>query len=321
MQQPFVLVIYGPTGVGKSDIAHELAQQGPFEIVNMDMGQFYVPLTIGTAKPAWRSFSTPHHLFDIINEPKNCTVAEYRALVLPLIDDIWRRNKMPIVVGGSGFYLKSLLFPPRAGKLHGSVRDESTEQLWYELYQIDSIRATQIDKNDRYRIVRALDIWYETKQLPSSYQPQFAPPAPFFILFCTRDKEDLYSRINRRVVAMVEQGFVEEVRQLQGGPWQKFIEEKKIIGYPELFAYLASAPTMQRLDLAVRLIQQKSRHYAKRQLTFWKMLKKEVAQAMAQESTQPFDLIMQEINLTGVDHHLYIKQLLWRLIEKFERKL
>src|SRR3990172_4748508 len=108
IDRPFMLIIYGPTGVGKTDMALAIAERMPSEIVNMDVGQFYTPLSIGTAKPAWRSSPVPHHLFDILDTPKNITVVEYRTLLLKKINEIRDRGNLPIVVGGSGFYLYSL---------------------------------------------------------------------------------------------------------------------------------------------------------------------------------------------------------------------
>src|SRR5204862_4915580 len=110
IKQSFIVIIYGPTGVGKTDVALTLAHHFPSEIINMDVGQFYVPLSIGTAKPDWKKESTPHHLFDIIDSQSNYTVTEYRNKVQTTIKDIINRGNLPILVGGSGFYLHTLLF-------------------------------------------------------------------------------------------------------------------------------------------------------------------------------------------------------------------
>jgi tRNA dimethylallyltransferase len=110
---PCVLIITGPTAVGKTDFALEIARYLPAEIVNADMGQLYTPLAIGTAKPDWKTFTIKHHLFDLIDGPENFTVMRYYQQATATILDIARRGKIAIVVGGSGFYVKSLLFPPR----------------------------------------------------------------------------------------------------------------------------------------------------------------------------------------------------------------
>src|SRR5438105_3757180 len=98
-----MLIIFGPTGVGKSDLAERIARNMPAEIINMDMGQFYAPLTIGTAKPDWRNACVPHHLFDIVNTPIDFSVVSYRESLIKCLNDVWGRGKIPIVVGGSGF--------------------------------------------------------------------------------------------------------------------------------------------------------------------------------------------------------------------------
>ena len=151
LKQPFTLIIYGPTAVGKSSFAESLAEKIPSELVNLDIGQFYKPLTIGTAKPDWRSSAIVHHLFDCLSEPINFTVVEYRKKILILLQDIWKRNKIPILVGGSGFYLKSLFFPPQKSptiKQSDAYLFIPDNKLWDHLNVIDSVRAAAIDKND-----------------------------------------------------------------------------------------------------------------------------------------------------------------------------
>ena len=113
MKNSFILVISGPTAVGKSNLAERLAAMFPAELIIGDMGQCYTPFTIGTAKPDWRNSPIPHHLFDILDEPRNITVVEYYHKVQQTLTDIWQRNRLPIIVGGSSFYLASLFFPPK----------------------------------------------------------------------------------------------------------------------------------------------------------------------------------------------------------------
>jgi len=140
MKNHFVVIITGPTGVGKTDLSLELAGQIDGEIVNIDMGQFYTPLIIGTAKPEWKEEKIPHHFFDIIDEPRDFTVSQYKKLLLEKCQEIWNKNKTPILVGGSGFYIQSLFFPP--------VQDdqviETNQSLissddinWQKLFEID----------------------------------------------------------------------------------------------------------------------------------------------------------------------------------------
>ena len=126
-----MLIIYGPTGVGKSDLACTIAEKVPAEIVNADMGQLYTPLSIGTAKPNWQQEPSRHHLFDVMNEPRNCTVIEYRQMLKMVLQDIWSRGKLPIVVGGSGFYVQSIFYPPVAS--HTDSKNWSEHGMIYML--------------------------------------------------------------------------------------------------------------------------------------------------------------------------------------------
>lgn len=278
-----IIILYGPTGVGKSDCALELGNRLNGEIINMDMGALYTPLTIGTAKPDWKKYAIPHHLFDVINTPRNLTVVEYRALLLPLVDDIFARGKTPILVGGSGFYLKSLFFPPS-----GVTTQESSEyaripdkELWNHLRMIDADRANSINPNDLYRIRRALDIWYTTGIAPSQYEPKFEPVAPFALFFLTREREKLYARIDQRVKDMLDTGWKTEVKQLMNSPWEQFIHEKKIIGYDDILNYFGTKQTITDKKILVEKIQTKTRNYAKRQFTFWRSLQKDLQDALS----------------------------------------
>src|SRR5260221_12969282 len=135
---PFMLVLYGPTGVGKTDLALALAEHIPVEIINMDVGQFYTPLSIGTAKPDWKHSTVAHHLFDIIDAPAHCTVTEYRSLVYKKIQEIRERGRLPILVGGSGFYLHVLLFPTQAAipDVDISLLYPQGVNVWQEIFNI-----------------------------------------------------------------------------------------------------------------------------------------------------------------------------------------
>lgn len=280
LKKPFILFIYGPTGVGKSDLASFLANQLPAEIINSDIGSFYTPLTIGTAKPDLKEAIVAHHLFDIINEPRNITVIEYRELFIKTINQIWHSGKLPIVVGGSGFYLKSLFFPPRAYPVINTEERNypAGEDLWQLLDSIDPKRASQLHHNDHYRIKRALDIWYACGVKPSLYTPIYEPIGQFAFICLTRDRAQLYDIIDSRTKQMIDRGWVDEVAQLQHTAWEPFLKEKKIIGYDILLNYLDRQES-QNIDEAIKTIQTATRNYAKRQITFWHMLKRELMSA------------------------------------------
>jgi len=277
------------------------------------MGQMYAPLSIGTAKPNWKSQLIAHHLFDIIAQPRNITVSEYRALVINAVTDIQRRGKIPLLVGGSGFYLKSLLYPPLEGQVQQPQADYvlDSQDLWEQLHAIDPDRAVHIHPNDAYRLKRALTIWHTTGQKPSELQPQFNAPFAFNLVGLTADLPLLYERIYARVQLMIDQGWIEEVRALLGTEWEPFLKEKKIIGYDDIIDYLRN-PLPPSLQQVTEAIAQKTRNYAKRQLTFWRMLSKQVQEDLPKKLQH--DTLMQsnvhEIYLTQFDASLIVQSMM-----------
>lgn len=301
--RPYFLILFGPTGVGKTDVALELAHHLPSEIVNIDVGQFYTPLSIGTAKPDCRAGPVPHHLFDIIDKPVDFTVKAYRERFDKIIKGIWQRDHLPMAVGGSCFYVQALFFPPRAGESldEKCYQEYDNEQLWYKLHEIDPERAKQIHPHDTYRIKRALVIWHATGKKPSAFIPTYEPPADYTLICLTRDREQLYQRIDERTKAMIKEGWIEEVKPLVGTAWEVFLRKKNLIGYPELFDYLEGK---RDLNETIALIQQETRNYAKRQLIFWRRLEKQ----LRAQSLSPYTHI-EKVNLTSIDIGLYIKQL------------
>lgn len=316
MKKPFFLVITGPTGVGKTEIVLQLAERIPCEIINADSGQCYEPLTIGTAKPDWRHEKVPHHLFDIIDKPANISVAEFRKLLLDTIAAVISRGKLPIVVGGSVFYVNTLFFP-----LHetvGPVTEEEgdPEVLWERLHEIDPERAKKIHKNDRYRIQRALAIWQKTGKAPSLFAPEYQPPASFLCVVLTRDRDELYERIDERVLTMIDQGWLEEVEKLKSTPWEAFLKKKKIIGYDDILNYLDTAQSANEKAHLIATIQKKTRNYAKRQLIFLKKFEKKIIEEISKENDVFADLEqhVEVVNLTLVDVNLYIKQLFKKVV-------
>lgn len=303
-----LVIIYGPTGVGKTDLVLALAEHVPLAIINMDVGQMYTPFGVGTAKPDWQKEPTPHYLFDYLNEPLDYTVADYRCAVEKLSQKVHSQGRMPCAVGGSGFYAYSLLFSQQGSKtpsIRADVEAIPTYALWERLCAIDPERADAINKNDRYRIERALSLWQATGEKPSSKKPLFSPVGqPFLIIGVLREREDLYVRINERTESMLKQGWIEEVQALVDTPWEEFLCKKKLIGYPEVFAYVRG--TLAYADL-VKHIQQQTRQYAKRQLCFWRMLERNVQQELALR--EDCGSLLTSINLTNVSFDRYIKQL------------
>lgn len=314
-KKPYFIIIYGPTGVGKTDFSLELARAlDQAHVVNADLGQFYTPLTIGTAKPDWQSGPVKHHLFDSIEEPVNFSVQEYRRETLAVFDTLWKKSITPLLVGGSGFYIKSLVFPlcgfddqPRTAHF----RDERYQQyssaaLWQHLHAIDPDRAARIYPQDKYRICCALDIWHTTGKKPSEFVPRYDPPASFLMIRLTRSRDDLYMRINQRTEDMIKSGWIDEVKALMGTPWEQFLYKKKLIGYDDIIDFLRGC-RYKNLDELSAAIAQKTRNYAKRQETFWGNL----AHAVERESRAQcsYTASIRSINLTLSSVDLYIKEL------------
>lgn len=236
-----MVVIAGSTGVGKTDLALNLGKTVPIEIINADTGQFYEPLTIGTAKPDWKTSHLQHHLFDIFTTPRSCTVLEYRKLLQNCLEDIWKRNKIPVIVGGSTFYIESIFFQSACvEKMHEPLEHALFDgtSLWQKLNAIDPQRAQEIHPHDEYRLKRALTVWNATGIKPSEQKPLYSPFASYWFFYVTRERTDLYNRIDQRCETMLSDGWVDEVSSLINTPWQPFIQQKKFIGYPELIDFI-----------------------------------------------------------------------------------
>lgn len=317
----FILVITGPTATGKSGLAEKIAQEINGEIINADIGSWYTPLTIGTAKPDLHKTIVAHHLFNILDKPEQFTVVQFRNKVIELAQEIWDRGHVPIVVGGSAFYIKSLWYRTQDSGTAVEFEDtkmksqESTQDLWQKLFEIDENRATKIDKNDRYRIVRALGIYHATGKKPSLFEPIYDPIAPMYAIFCTRERKNLYDRINLRTGLMLDDGWIQEVDKLMNSDWEKFLLEKKIIGYDDIIHYLLSEKTEEIYQQLVSIIQQKTRNYAKRQITFLSKLQKDIERDASKNSKISVAL---QIDLTLCDVGLYIKGLLDQLFKTFD---
>jgi tRNA dimethylallyltransferase len=314
MKKSPIIILYGPTAVGKTDISLALAQHLPVEIINIDVGQFYTPLSIGTAKPDWKSLPVPHHLFDIIDKPVSITVAQLRLLLIEKVEEIQNRNAIPMIVGGSGFYIRSLLFPIRDQQETTAVNNENekytTAQLWQQLLAVDPLRAASLQKTDRYRIMRSLDLYHAAGTTSTVLEPVYTPFSDYYLLYVSRDKAEINQRINQRVIEMLHNGWVDEAKSLLGTKWEDFLRHKKIIGYTDIFDYIQSTHE-QPFDLLAQNISQKTRQYAKRQRTFWRKLERECLQAT--RYTGSFIGCIQTIDLTSKPVRLYISELLQSL--------
>lgn len=310
-----VIIISGATAVGKSDFALKVAEQLDGEIINADIGSMYAPLTIGTAKPNWQSEKIRHHMFDILDKPQNFTVVQFRNRLMILMEEIWNRGRLPIIVGGSAFYIKAFFYKQHEivdtsawiAKIEQEVEMGALDSitLWQELQNIDPVRAGQIHAHDTYRIIRALSIFKTTGKKPCEFAQIFEPLSPFFFITCKRDRQELYGKINLRVHEMMQHGWLEEVQQLKNTEWEKFLLIKKIIGYDDLLKYLHQG-RQGNLTEITGFIQQKTRNYAKRQIIFLNKLQKDVLRELKRGQ---FAGLVQDVDLTYCNVGLYIKGL------------
>jgi len=307
IQRHRVIIIAGPTASGKSDYALALARRIGGEIINADSAQMYTKVSIGTAKPLdWALSDVPHHLFDICTQPVDYDVVQYRKKVISLVSEIQARGNVPILVGGSLFYIKSLLFPPQGivsnvAAIPLDIRMLSTRDAWDHLHSIDPERAQQIHMHDSYRVTRALAIWYDAGMKPSLLVPQFTPPFPIYLIFLSQPVEILYERINNRTLHMLQSmGWIEEARSLMVEPeWKELVIKKGFIGYPALMEWVEAGEPVAEMAELIAQIQQDTRNYAKRQRTFWRSFLRQLESVSTNEQC-----VLQEISLKqGMVHN------------------
>lgn len=259
-----VIVITGPTAVGKTKLSIELAKKLNGEIINADAMQVYKGLNIGTAKVTEKEKENiPHHLFDIKEVEEEYSIYNYQKDCRKVIDNILRRNKTPILVGGTGLYIKAALYDYKLSeeKTNNTYDNLKTEEIYKELLKLD--KDINIDKNNRRRLIRALNYYKENNTSISNNKTNKLLYDTIFIGLTT-DREILYKKINQRVDNMIENGLLEEVKYY----YDKNIKTKPLIngiGYKELYNYFDGLCSK---DEAVEKIKQNSRHYAKRQYTF-----------------------------------------------------
>ena len=277
---PLILLISGPTAVGKSAVALELARRCNAEIVNGDSLQVYRYLDIGTAKPdpAERNL-LPHHLFDILDPNQSFNATDFQVLADAAIADIHARGSIPLVVGGTGLYLKALLFglcqmpeikPELRAELEHRLKQKGSESLHAELSRHDAVMAARLAPRDKTRILRALETVLATGKSIAYFQEQHkfsAPRYKFLHVFLDLDREQLYQRINRRVEVMIEMGLLDEARGLIEKGYSPELKPLLSIGYRQMFDHLAGHISLEQ---AVADTQQATRRYAKRQLTWFR---------------------------------------------------
>lgn len=260
-----IIVITGPTAVGKTKLSIELAKKYNGEIINADAVQVYKGLDIGSAKIRKEEMEDiPHHLFDIKDVDEEYTIYHYQQDCRKLISDIEKRGKTPILVGGTGLYIKAALYDYKLSleKEKNTYDDLSTEELYNELIKLD--KDIIIDKNNKRRLIRALNYYKENNKSINENKTDKLLYKTIFIGLTT-DRDVLYSKINDRVDIMIKEGLLDEVKSF----YEKGIRTKPLlsaIGYKELYEYFDGKVS---LEVAIDNIKKNSRHYAKRQYTFF----------------------------------------------------
>jgi len=279
MTAPDILVVCGPTASGKTALGVALAQTLHGEVVSADSMQIYRGMDVGTAKPTAEEMAgVPHHMLDVADPWEDYSVARYVAEATSCVEDIRKRGKLPILVGGTGLYIDHLIvgqeFAPLSGKwravLQQRAEAEGIEPLYAELARKDPQKARSLHPNDQKRVIRALEVLYETgKTLTELEEAQKRPPK-YTALRLGLDYEsrfDLWERINKRVDKMAEMGLVEEVQQLLDQNIPLAATAMQAIGYKELAAALTAGSDVSQ---ALQLVQLRTRQYAKRQLTWFR---------------------------------------------------
>ena len=283
MQKEKVIVICGPTASGKTNLSIELAKQINGEIVSCDSMQIYKDMTIGTAKPTIDEMQgIKHYLIDYVSPENRYSVADYKKDAINAIKEILKKKKVPIIVGGTGLYLDSLIFGIEYNEIETdleyrnkleNIEKEKGLQILYEMaskIDVDAIRKVSI--NDKKRIFRILEIYHSTGKTKTELEKESRKNGPEFdyILFgITMDREKLYEKINKRVDLMMENGLIEEVKQILNR-YNKFPTAMQGLGYKEVVQYLEGQTSKEEM---IEKIKMETRRYAKRQLTWFRKYK------------------------------------------------
>jgi tRNA dimethylallyltransferase len=250
-----LVAIVGPSAVGKSHLALQLAQTFNGEIISADSRQVYRHMDIGTAKPTPQELSlVPHHLINVVNPNVDFSLARYHELAYTAIEDIQRGNKLTLLVGGSGLYIWSVLegwripqVPPDLEFRH-SLEEKAArvgkDELYQELMEVDPIAAQKIDRRNVRRTIRALEVYRAAETPLSQLQHKTAPPFNTLIIGLTIDREELYRRIDLRVNEMIEQGLVAEVKKLVNMGYDPALPAMSGIGYKQIGMFLKGELTL-----------------------------------------------------------------------------
>lgn len=279
-QKEKVVSVIGPTAVGKTELSLQIAKRFNGEIISGDSMQVYKGMDIGTAKIKPSEMQgVPHHLLDLKDPWESFSAAEYQKIVREKIKEVHSRGHLPILVGGTGLYIQSVLYDYQFSdapadfsfreRMEEKVRSGGAMNLYNQLKTIDPDAANKIHPNNHRRVIRALEIFHCTGKTMTEFQKkqQNIPLYQDILIGLTMDRETLYQRIDHRVDLMIEEGLVQEVRDLMKKGLSREHQSMKAIGYKEIADYLEKRIPYEE---ALILLKKNSRHYAKRQLTWFR---------------------------------------------------
>jgi len=274
-----MIAIVGPTAVGKSELALHLAQYFPLEIISADSRQVYRYMDIGTNKPSLAErASAPHHVIDVIEPDEDFSLAMYHQLAIEALKAIKQKGKLPLLVGGSGLYVWSLVEgwkipqvppdPKLRRQLEARAEQEDSQSLYQELQDIDPVAAAKINPNNTRRIIRALEIYQTTGQPPSQLQRKEAPSFPIMVIGLTRKRSELYRKIDWRADKMIQMGLVEEVEQLLQKGYSPSLPSMSGIGYKQIGQFLRGEMTLPQ---AIDRIKYETHRLARHQYAWFRL--------------------------------------------------
>ena len=281
-----VIVICGPTASGKTALSIEVAKKINGEIISCDSMQIYKDMNIGTAKPTKEEMGEiKHYLIDYVLPTERYSVAEYKKDAKKAIKEVIEKGKIPIIVGGTGLYVDSLIYEIEypeikfdeeyRKKLEKEVEEEGLEKLYEKAKKIDPIAIQKISKTDKKRILRVLEIYHATGKTKTEQEiisRQKEPEYAYKVYGLLWDRQKLYDRINLRVDIMIEQGLIEEVKTILK-KYSEFPTAMQGLGYKEVVQYLNKEITKEEM---IEKIKQETRRYAKRQMTWFRKNKQTI---------------------------------------------
>ena len=274
-----LVVIVGPTAVGKTCLSLRLAHEFDSEIISADSRQVYRGMDIGTAKPTLEErHRVPHHLIDVVAPDEAFTLAQYQELAYDAIGDVLARSRLPFLVGGTGLYVRAVVegwgiprVPPNEelrAELYRQAGIEGEETLHARLREVDSVAAERIDPRNVRRVVRALEVYLETGQPISELQRKKPPPYHILQIGLTMERQELYRRIDERVDRMIEGGLVEEVRGLVERGYGYDLSSMSGLGYQQMGMYLRGQVSLEE---AIQLIKRHTRRFVRHQYNWFRL--------------------------------------------------